>query len=79
MNEQPSVEQLLRQKLLRIRKDRVESNDLPTDLKEEIFATLEQRDQVAEVTDLFVTDCAPTPPALLERIEPAAESDNTDD
>lgn len=71
MKAKSAAQELLTSRFQQLVKDRKAQNEMPEELRRAVFKTLEQVDEVDDVTELFNGDCAPTKPAFFDRIEPA--------
>ena len=70
MKAEPDPRELLQAQFNRLRQERTDQQQLPAGLRREVFDTLSQVDDAADVTDLFNADCERIKPEFFDRIEP---------
>lgn len=69
MSDKSAAQLLIEARFQQLVKDRKSQNEMPEELRKDVFETLEQIDEVDDVTELFNGDTARTKPDFFERIE----------
>ena len=70
MSDKPTAKTILEERFQQLVEDRKSQNEMPAGLRKEVFKTLDQVDEVDDVTELFSGDCTTTKPEFFDRIEP---------
>lgn len=69
MSEKSTMQLLLEARFQQLAEDREESNEMPTELRQEVFRTLDMIDMFGEITDLFTGKFGSTATEFLDIIE----------
>ena len=69
MSKKTTMQLLLEARFQQLAEDRRENNEMPAELRQEVFRTLDMIDVVGEVTDLFTGKFGETTAEFLDIIE----------
>lgn len=69
MSEKSTMQLLLEARFQQLAKDQQENNEMPTELRQEVFHTLDMIDMFGEMSDLFTGKFGETTAEFLDIIE----------